>query len=274
MYKLIATDLDETLLNDDHEVSLKTMQAIHKAQEQGIYIVPCSGRAPGFLANLYDELHINDDHNYSILANGSIVIQNKNETIISAVSIPFEIGNSIFNDATDKGYCVEVFTPSTVYVFQVTTDEKERLLSFGKRMQFIDNINYSIFENQKVLKILIVKDGGIPEFQEYEATHTHVFENKVCVSYSSNRYMEINPLHVDKGTGLLALAKHLNIPIEQTIGVGDNFNDIGLMKTAGLSIAVANAIPEIKELADVVLPYTNNEDAIMHVLEEYVFSKK
>ncbi|OCN03932.1 hypothetical protein A4S06_03820 [Erysipelotrichaceae bacterium MTC7] len=273
MYKIIATDLDETLLNDAREVSLKTKEAISKAQQMGVYIVPCSGRAPGFLANLYDELHINNNENYSILANGSIVIENKSERIIFIESIPYDIGSRVFKDATNKGYCVEVFVPDAVYVFQVTPDEKARLHSFGERMKFIDDVDYQIFKAQQVIKILVVKDNAIPEFQAYAQSHPLVFEH-VCVSYSSNRYMEINPLNVHKGLGLSALANHLQIPMEQTIGVGDNYNDEGLMKEAGLSIAVSNAIDDIKKLADVVLPYSNNEDALAHVIEDYVFSKR
>lgn len=274
MYKLIATDLDETLLNDNREVSLKTKQAIYKAQEQGIYIVPCSGRAPGFLANLYEELHIDNDENYSILANGSIIIQNASEAIIHIECLDFTIGKNIFDDAISKGYCVQVFVPQFVYVFQVSEDEKSRLHTFGKRMKFFDEANYDLFKDQQVIKILLAKADAIAEFQAYEAACAPLFVNKVCVSYSSNRYMEINPLSVHKGTGLQALANYLNIPIEQTIGVGDNYNDMGLMQDAGLSIAVANAITEIKQAADVVLPYTNNEDALMQVIETYIFSKE
>jgi hydroxymethylpyrimidine pyrophosphatase-like HAD family hydrolase len=99
-----------------------------------------------------------------------------------------------------------------------------------------------------------------------------ITEGCVAVSYSSNRYMEFNQLGVDKGQGLKDLAALLGIDIKDTIAVGDNYNDMAMLKVAGLSIAANNAVQDIKDICDVTTKADNNEGVVAELIERFIFN--
>lgn len=90
------------------------------------------------------------------------------------------------------------------------------------------------------------------------------------VSYSSNRYIEFNHKGVNKGQGLAKLASMLHVDLKDTIAIGDNFNDLSMIKTAGIGIGVRNTIKDMKKECDVITKATNNESAIAEVIDRYI----
>ena len=92
----------------------------------------------------------------------------------------------------------------------------------------------------------------------------------ITVSFSSNRYIEFMHKGVNKGAGLLKLADILGVRPEETMAIGDNINDIDMLKAAGLSIGVRNLNPAIRQYCDVVTDATNNEGAVAEAIEKYV----
>lgn len=273
MYKIIAVDLDETLLNDDRTISIENKEAIRKAKQQGVKIVPCSGRSPGFLNGIYDDLELMEDNEYSILANGAIVLEHNTNKIISCSPLAFEKAKQLFHFGLSRDLCVQVFTPFKVYVFNIDDEEKERILSFGNQLEFRDDQEIDFLKDNTIIKVLFVRND-IQYLYSLESELLPITSNSITVSFSSSRYLELNAYGVHKGIGLKALADYLDITMNHTIGIGDNFNDLGLVKDAGIGIAVANAIHEVKAIADVVLDKTNNEAAVASVIERYVLCEK
>ena len=94
--------------------------------------------------------------------------------------------------------------------------------------------------------------------------------DRVAVSYSSMRYLEFNAPGVNKGQALAWLARYLGIPLEKTIAIGDNENDMEMIKMAGLGIAVQNALPDVKEAADVVTTKDFSQGAVAEAIERFV----
>ena len=93
-----------------------------------------------------------------------------------------------------------------------------------------------------------------------------------CVtSYSSNRYMEFNALGVDKGSGLIDLAGILDIDIKDVIAVGDNYNDMSMLKVAGLSVAAGNAVEDVKKGCNYTTEADNNEGVVAELIERFIF---
>lgn len=270
MYKLLALDLDETLFNDDHQIDEGNREAIARARAAGVKVVPCSGRGPGFLGSLYDDLDLMHDNEYSILTNGAIVIENSTNKVISCTPLPFEKAKELFEFGLTKDVAVEVFTPEKVYFYHTTGEAKERVKNFGTNLVFMDNDDFDFLKDKIIMKVLYEKVDGYDYFRSFADEMKPIVDGHVTTSFSSNRFYELNALGIHKGVGLKALADHLGIGIEKTIGVGDNFNDVGLVKDAGLGVAVANAIDEIKDLADVVTKATNNENAIAEVIDTYI----
>ncbi len=100
-----------------------------------------------------------------------------------------------------------------------------------------------------------------------------ITEGNIAVSFSSNRYLELNRIGIDKGVGLRHLANYLNIAIEDTIAIGDNLNDWQMIEAAGLGCAVANAREEIKAISKYVCHSDNNEGAVAEVIETFILNK-
>ena len=105
--------------------------------------------------------------------------------------------------------------------------------------------------------------------EKIAASVTDEVGDEVLLTFSSNRYVEFNPKGVDKGVTGLELAKILNIKRENTAALGDNLNDAAQIKAAGVGVAVANAKPEIKAMADIVLTTTNNEAAVADFIDHF-----
>ena len=94
------------------------------------------------------------------------------------------------------------------------------------------------------------------------------------VSYSSNRYIEFNHQGVNKGQGLKKLADILGVDIKETIAIGDNFNDLSMIKVAGLGVGVQNTVEDMKKECDVITKATNNENAVAEVINKYILGTK
>ena len=121
-----------------------------------------------------------------------------------------------------------------------------------------------------------LKDGTVTCISTDHAPHSDeeklkpITDGCVAVSYSSNRYMEFNALGVDKGQGLIDLANKLGIDIKDTIAVGDNYNDISMLKVAGLAVAANNAVDDVKAICDYVTEANNNEGVVAEVIERFI----
>ena len=97
-----------------------------------------------------------------------------------------------------------------------------------------------------------------------------IFDKQISASYSSGRYLEMNKIGVNKGQGLIDLAEILQIPIEATIAVGDHYNDLDMLKVAGLSVAAGNAIDDIKAVCDYTTQANHNEGVVAELIEKFI----
>lgn len=272
MYKLIAIDLDETLYDDARNIPQRNLDAIKKARELGVKIVPCSGRSPKFLANLYEQLDIDSDNEYSILANGGIIIENKSNATIDVNPIPFPLVQKLFTFGRQHDLCVQIFLKDRIHFYYAQADEKAAVKGFGEHLYFFENDDISDLENETIIKMLFQK-VDMPYLRSLEELLKPITDNEISVSFSSNRYLELNRIGIDKGVGLAHLANYLHIPIEDTIAIGDNLNDLQMIEVAGLGCAVANAQPLVKEIANYICESDNNQGGVGEVIETFILNQ-
>ena len=122
-------------------------------------------------------------------------------------------------------------------------------------------------EPQKVLMIDLKNTGRLARFREKNLE----WEKGKCTSFFSCReYLEYCPLDTSKGTGVSCLTKMLNLPLDCTVAVGDEENDIAMLNAAHIGVAVKNATPEVKAAADYVTEHDNNHNAIAEVIERFI----
>lgn len=274
MYKLMLSDLDETLLVN-HHVPDYNVEAIKKAREKGLKFVPATGRAYNMIPEILTEIDAyGKADEYSICFNGALIVENKNNNILHFQGISFEQTKELFELGKNYDVCVMIFTVDMCYIFNADPDEVARKTAQKAPFKVIDEYNMDFIKGEKIAKILYEKrDMKYLKSIEKEL-QADIERIKVNASYSSNRYLELNAIGVDKGFGLRWLANHLGIEIEETIAIGDNYNDVAMIKEAGLGVAVTCAEDDIKELAQYVTQHDYDQGAVKEVIEKFVLEVK
>ncbi len=270
MYKLIASDMDETLLNDQHKICQRNVDLIMKAKEKGVKFVPTTGR--GFMSiqhdlktlGLYDEIG-----EYVISFNGGALTENKDNQLLSFEGLSFEKTKEIFEYGLNCDVCQHIYTKDKVYVFNLSESEAERIKNQKVECIIMEENNMDFLKDEPIAKILY-QNTDVPYLMSLEPLMKNIWEGECAVSYSSNRYMEFNKLGVDKGNGLKRLAKILGIDISETIAVGDNYNDMPMLKVAGLSVAAQNAVQDVKDACDITTDADNNMGVIAEIIERFI----
>lgn len=269
-YKLIASDMDETLLNDQHAICQRNIDLIMKAKKKGVKFVPATGR--GFMSiqhdlktlGLYDEIG-----EYVISFNGGALTENKDNRLLYFQGLSFEKTKEIFEFGLQCDVCQHVYTKDKLYVFNLSESEAERIKNQKVECEIMSENSIDFLKDTPISKILY-QNIDVPYLMSLEPQMKHIWEGECAVSYSSNRYMEFNKIGVDKGQGLIHLAEILGIDIADTIAVGDNYNDMPMLNVAGLSVACANAVDDVKKACDITTDADNNEGAIAEIIEKYI----
>lgn len=273
MYKLIACDLDETLLNDHKKICKRNLDAIAKAcGEHGVKFVPATGRGYTCIDSVLAELNVIDRaEEYIISNNGGILCENREFKELSFHELPFKKAKELFAYGIEKGLCVQIFTAKDVYAYQLNEDEREWLFMFKPDAKIMEETTMDFLEHTAIAKILF--ERADMEYLKQVAQDMESITDGVSVSFSSNRYLELNREGVDKGLGLKELANHLGIDMKDTIAIGDNYNDVAMLKEAGLSIAMSNAPQDIKDICDYVTCANHNDGGVGEAIEKYILQE-
>ena len=273
-YKLIACDLDETLLNDEHLVGAKNVAAIKRAREEyGVKFVPATGRGFMQIQPELKELQLYDlEGEYVISFNGGALTENKNNRIIEFKGLEFSKMKEIFEAGLNFDVCIHVYTPDNLYVFNLSESERQRIKNQKLEAVYPEVNSVDFLKDTPISKILY-QNVDVPYLMSLEEGLKPITDGHCAVSYSSNRYMEFNALGVDKGQGLIDLANKLGIAIEETIAVGDNYNDMAMLKVAGLSVAANNVVDDVKAACDYTTNANNNEGVVAELIEKFIFNE-
>lgn len=268
-YKIIACDMDETLLSSDATICRRNIEAITAAIAKGVKFVPCTGRGFRSIEGVLRTLGLYDQADqYVIGFNGANITENKGSRSLFWDPIPFDLADRIFRRCCTYGQCMHIYTRDVVYITNITPDEEAFLHG---RMGYVpveaEDLDF-IRGKEEVCK-LIVTNTDYDYLQQIHAEIRPLLDD-ITVSFSSNRYIEFMHKGVNKGAGLWKLADILGVAHEETMAIGDNINDIDMLKAVGLSVGVHNLNPVIRQYCDVVTDATNNEGAVAEAIEKYV----
>ena len=273
MYKLIVSDLDETLLNDAHEICDKNKEYIAKATRMGIKFIPATGRGYSGITNVLKALDLYDkEEEYVVSFNGGALTENKNNRIMNFDGLSFEKAKELFEFGLLKNQCMHIYTKDTVYLCNLNEDERNRFINQKSAFIELEEKSIDFLKNEPIAKV-IYQNLDTNYLKELSKEMLHITENEVSVNYSSNRYMELNKIGVNKGDAVLKLAALLGVKQEEIIVAGDNYNDVEMIKTAKLGCAVACANDDIKELAQYVTQKDYDEGAVKEVIEKFVLGE-
>jgi len=268
--KLVAMDIDDTLLDDKKNISLKNKMAIQKALEKGVKVVLSSGRTFNGMIEYLDELGINGDDQFVILDGGGVV-QSVSGKIIYQQTLSnaayrkidkYVVENNLHYNAVDvKG---NTYTSNRDFIDKYTV-----LQAFENNKGLIIKRPGELPNDFEIVKAILNEDG--PKLDAITPEVNRLFGDNHYVVRTDVGFLEIMPQHVNKGNGLLHLAKYLGIGIDDTLAIGDGENDIPMLEQAGVAVVMENADDSIKKLADFVTT-NNNESGIATAFEKYVLN--
>ena len=252
MTKLIAFDLDNTLLNTKKQVTTETLRVLERAASLGIEIVPVTGRAWGAVPPIVRAMNF---IRYAVALNGAEIIDVKNAKTLHEALIPVELGITLCHVLDGLGVVYDCIADGQRYMKQECYDNVESISAGEWQTKIIRESSKPVAEIPAVL----AGTKGVQKMQLYTKdaalrndllkAFPVVFPNALFTSSVENN-IEINSPDANKGGGMKFVADYLGIPISATLAFGDGLNDESMIRTAGIGVAMGNACREILEIAD------------------------
>lgn len=286
MIKLIASDMDGTLLNSKHEISKENLEAIKKAEEQGVRFTIATGRDITQVKEVLEKYNLKCQ---CLLSNGA-EYRDEDGNILEKIDIEKDKLKEILSILKNRGIKAQLFTNEGIYtpssieealegtVHMIQCFEKvksyEEALKIAKShpgftgLKFISNIEEFLNSPVEVRKIF----AFYPDLEVLAKAKKEIEEiDGLAVSSSFINNIEITNKDAQKGLTLAKVAKKLGIKKEEVMVMGDSFNDYSMFTEFTETVAMKNAIPEVKEIAKYITDTNDNHGvakAILRVLEE------
>ena len=271
MYKIIACDMDETLLRKDKTISDEDKKNIAKLKEYGVKFVPASGRGYMSIDAQLKELGTFDAAGeYVISFNGGAITENKNHKLLHFQGIPFELAEEFYRRGLNYDVCIHVYTKEKVYAYNFFQNEKDYVAGRMDVEEIFDK-DIKFLQGQEIVKCLYANTNV--DYLREIADELKEITGGCDVSFSSNRYLEFNRRGVNKGSGLRKLAEILGVDIKNCIAIGDNFNDLSMLQEAGLGVGVANVAEGMKKDCDYICEKDCNNSAVSEVIKKFIFNE-
>ena len=261
--RMIGMDLDGTLLKSDKELTQYTKDVLKRAIEQGIIVIPATGRP---ITGVPKELLEFPGIRYAVTANGGRVIDlEKNEAIVEEL-LPHDIAEVMLDVFEHYDTFREIYFDGVGYA------SREALEHIGKYLSVPVMANYIMSTRVAVDDVRVKFDETKLPVDKIQALFTSVEDRDAAgieITGALPMNLEINAAGVNKGKAMIELGKLLGIPREEIMAFGDGNNDLKMLKEVGTGVAMENAIPSVKEAADYVA-LSNDEEGIAKFIEKYV----
>ena len=264
MYKAVFLDLDGTLLDNEKKISKENIEAIDKAREKGTIVSICSGRQIDVTRGFKDMAHADS---IMICSNGAIIYDDDTKKELYAVYV-------------DKEFCKKAYEYAELNNLTVRFDTK-----YGRFVNNEDrNVSTEILLTENIDKFL--DENGIIQlsvagnnFDEIDKAIEDLKINERMEVSLGNRYLETFPIeyccfnviskNVSKGNAMVGLCKYLKIDMKDVIAIGDELNDISMIKEAGLGVCMENGFDEVKAVAKEITK-TNLENGVAYIINKYI----
>ncbi len=270
-YNMLVLDIDGTLVGSDKTISEKTREAIIKAQQRGKIVAIASGRSIAGIRKTASNISLEQYGGYVIAYNGTTVVNCKTGECIYNQMVPKELVKPVYEAAKRVSAGIVVYNDNTKEMISgnglneyIKIDAEACNVTINEVSDFVKAINFPF--NKFLL-------SGKPEHMaEVEKIMAKEFGDRLNVFRSDPFYVELLPRYVDKGVAVEKLVKHLDIQREKVICIGDSYNDLPMLRFAGMGVAMGNAQQEVKEMADYVTA-SNDEDGIVNVIDKFMTPK-
>ncbi len=268
MVKLIACDLDDTLLNDELAVSQENIEAIAQAQERGLIFTFATGRMYASALPFAKQLDLPPELPL-ICYNGALIKRVSGETIYEA-PLSFDLALDMVRYCTSQGWTTNVYYKDELYVSEVNSDVEYYLTIADVPVHEVGDLVKFLEDGQKQLsKVLVVSPQG--QHAETLALLEERYSDSAYVLQSKNRMVELTSLHANKAIALKWLTEKMGIKMEEVLAIGDSNNDVDMLREAGIGVAMGNAVSDAKDAADHITT-SNNEGGVARAIRDFTLS--
>ena len=269
--KMIFLDLDGTLLNNEKKLPQVNREAMDAALEKGHKVLICTGRPLSSAIKLLPLFGLDKPGCYAITFNGGLIYDAGEKKAIYKKTLPLEQVRYVFEKAyeyggvhiqtyTDEGFICEYDTPESRFYEKMTHCERKVVKDIFEELK-----------GEEPCKMLAIAYGcDRAHIEGFRESMLEYAEGKMDVCFSCYEYLEFMPAGINKGNSIRWMCEYLNIPMVNTIAVGDAENDITMLQTAAVGAVMKNASEEIKKLGTYITEKDNNEGGVAEVIKKFM----
>lgn len=265
-YRLLAIDLDETLLDRDHHISPYNKEMIRRAKDLGVHIIITTGRMYCSALPYYQELSLDTP---MINYNGAIIVNSKGDFIYHTSiepSLAYPIVSTI-----KKYHChINLYVEDTLYAERRGRELETYEEISGIKGQVIEDLTPLLQRSTTKIVIISFHDSILQSLHEELASS---FKESISLTPTRESFLEVMPGGVSKGVALKRVVEDLEIYPEEVMAIGDGENDITMIEYAGLGVTVENGHDALKKKAEVIAP-SNEKDGVGHSIAKYILQER
>ena len=273
--RIIAFDLDGTLLDSNKNLSPANLAALERAAAAGIELVPTTGRFFNAMPAPIRELPF---LRYAITINGAAVSDLRAGKTIYQAEMPWRLALDIMRELDPLPVVYDCYMGNRAYMTAALKERIDDMVSSPHYRRMLRDLRISVPDLKEYLMEQKKDVQKIQFFSPDEALRKRLlkelplrYEN-IYASTSVPDNVEINQIHANKGEALMVLADYLGVPRDATMAFGDGLNDLSMIKDAGIGVAMANACGEAKELAGWIAP-SCDEDGVACGINKFCFGE-
>ncbi|MDF7637585.1 Cof-type HAD-IIB family hydrolase [Leuconostocaceae bacterium ESL0958] len=267
--KLVSIDIDGTLLNDQRVITPAVKAAVQAAVAAGVYVVITTGRPRTGVLEVLQQLDLMTGSHYVITHNGALVARTDGQETVYQERLPLPALEQAFAFAKEQGVYIQAESDQTAQTLDrainVWASQENDVVRLPLRV--VDDV--AAIEAGGFVKALAI--GDEKQMDAVQAAVPASLAAAANVVRSTPNNLEFMNLSASKGQAMLALAAKLDIEPAATMAIGDQENDLTMLEAAGLGVAMGNAVPDVKAVADVETA-DNNHDGVAKALDRYVLS--
>lgn len=264
-YRAIALDLDGTLTNHNKVVTPKTRKALLQAEAEGVVIILASGRPTYGIEPVAECLELDKRGGYILSYNGGNIVNAKTGEKLFAQFLPDEVIPILYRYAKEKNHALLGYAGNEI-ITEMPDDQyvKEESRINKMNIRKVENL----FEALEPHPTKLLMTGDPADMLKAENELSEILGDRMDIFRSAPFFLELVPKGIDKAKSLLRLLAKINLTPADMIAFGDGYNDLSMLKLAGMGVAMQNAAPEVRAEADYIT-LSNEEDGVAAALEHF-----
>lgn len=263
--KLVAIDIDDTLLNSKHEITDRTRDALYAAQDKGCTVILVTGRMYAAAKRYAKALGLNTP---LMTCQGAQITDIKTDEVLYSRTVPLALAREVADICEARGLHIQYYIGDNYYYAKEGEPADYYAALAGFRGIPVGSPVSEKITEEPVKMLCLDQPDVILQLQQEMIDH---FGGKLAIAISKPRFLEFTHPEAIKGRTVANFANQLGIAQEEVMAIGDSFNDITMIQYAGKGVAMGNADARIKAVADEIAP-SNDEDGVAVMIEKYVLA--